>query len=281
MNEPIVRNSPAKINLILRVLGKRTDGYHELASLMQRVSLCDEMTFVSRRTGIVLHCPGCKLPTNEENIVFRAAKMFFNYIRWQGGIEITVRKKIPLAAGLGGGSSNAATTLMVLNEITRAGLSKETLMKLGLKLGADVPFFIFEKTAWAFGVGERLREANEIPAPWFLLVNPGFEIPTRAVYEGLKYGLTNEPIQYNIPRLQTVFQIAGGLHNDLETVSEKICPAVKEIKNRMRARGSLGSLMSGSGPTVFGIFENKAAAENAESEFEKDNFPFLCSAHAL
>jgi 4-diphosphocytidyl-2-C-methyl-D-erythritol kinase len=281
VNTGTVKRSPAKINLILRVLKKREDGYHELASLMQRINLFDQMRFISRGNGIVMHCPGSGLPTDEGNIAVRAAKLFFEKTGWQGGIEITLKKEIPVAAGLGGGSSNAATTLMALNEMTGAALTKDDLMEMGASLGADVPFFIFEKTAWAFGVGDRLRESEKIPGLWYVLVNPGVELSTRRVYESLKLGLTNRAIQYNIPRLQTVTRIAGELQNDLEDVSERMCPSIRIIKDRLKANGALGSLMSGSGPTVFGIFRNKTDAEKASRELKKDGFPFVCSVRAL
>lgn len=269
------------MNLILKVLGKREDGYHELATLMQRISLCDEMIFIPRNRGIVLHCSEKTLPTDEGNIVVRAARLFFDYIGWPEGIEITLQKKIPLAAGLGGGSSNAATTLLALNEMTAAGISRGKLMEMGVRLGADVPFFIFKETAWAFGVGERLQKAEGVPKLCFVLVNPGIELSTRRVYEGLKYGLTKQPIQYNIPRLQTVPQIIRGLHNDLEEVSEKICPVIREIKDSMRAAGALGALMSGSGATVFGICANSEDAERAETEMREAGFPFVGTVHSL
>ena len=281
MNCVISRQSPAKVNLILKVLGKREDGYHELATLMERISLCDEMTFIPRNRGITLHCSEKTLPTDEGNIVVRAARMFFDYVGWPEGVEINLQKNIPLAAGLGGGSSNAATTLLALNEMTEACVSREKLIEMGVKLGADVPFFIFKETAWAFGVGERLRKAEGIPRLFFVLVNPGVELSTRRVYEELKYGLTNQPIQYNIPRLQTVPQVVKGMQNDLEEVSERICPVIRKIKGRLRAGGALGVLMSGSGPTVFGIYANSEDAEKAENEMREEGFPFLCSVHAL
>ncbi|MBA4396297.1 MAG: 4-(cytidine 5'-diphospho)-2-C-methyl-D-erythritol kinase [Syntrophus sp. (in: bacteria)] len=257
--------SPAKVNLYLRVLRKRQDGYHDIASLMQRISLCDEMFFKRAQQGVRVSCPGSSLPENEENIVFRAAEAFFaraDHI--SEGIDITIHKTIPVAAGLGGGSSNAATTLMTLNEIFDCHYTTDDLMKIGVTLGADVPFFIFAKTAWAFGVGERLRIAESIPPLTLLLVNPRFELSTKLIYQNLNLRLTNERIRYSIPRFLTVHELAKGLYNDLETVSIRMHPVLADIKQHLMKCGALGALMSGSGPTVFGLFEKDEQAIAAE-----------------
>jgi len=257
--------SPAKVNLSLRVLRKRQDGYHDIASLMQRISLCDEMFFKPAQRGISVRCPGSSLPENKENIVFRAAETFFaraDHI--SEGIDITINKNIPIAAGLGGGSSNAATTLMTLNEIFECHYTTDDLMKIGVTLGADVPFFIFAKTAWAFGVGDRLRIAENIPPLTLLLVNPCFELSTKLIYKNLNLRLTNAKIRYSIPRFLTVHDLAKGLTNDLETVSIRMHPVLADIKNHLMKCGALGALMSGSGPTVFGLFEKDEQAIAAE-----------------
>ena len=159
----ITIESPAKVNLILKVLRRREDGYHDIASLMQKVSLADEMEFSPRREGIALACPGSHLPTGEGNLVVRAARALFAEAGFAGGVEITLRKRIPTAAGLGGGSSNAATTLTVLNSLFQFGFDRERLIRIGARLGADVPFFLYGSTAWAFGIGE-LLEAGRTPA---------------------------------------------------------------------------------------------------------------------
>jgi 4-diphosphocytidyl-2-C-methyl-D-erythritol kinase len=257
--------SPAKVNLYLRVLRKRQDGYHDIASLMQRISLCDEMFFKPAQWGISVRCPGSSLPENKENIVFRAAETFFaraDHI--SEGIDITINKMIPIAAGLGGGSSNAATTLMTLNEIFNCHYTTDDLMKIGVTLGADVPFFIFAKTAWAFGIGDRLQIAENIPPLTLLLVNPRFELSTKLIYKNLNLRLTNKKIRYSIPRFLTVHDLAKGLINDLETVSIRMHPVLADIKDHLMKCGALGALMSGSGPTVFGLFEKDEQAIAAE-----------------
>jgi 4-diphosphocytidyl-2-C-methyl-D-erythritol kinase len=178
----ISRLSPAKVNLILKVLRKRPDGYHDLATLMQRISLYDEMSFARREEGISLHCDNDALPEDEGNIVYRAAQALLARCPAPAGIDITLKKRIPLAAGLGGGSSNAATTLTAVNELMGRPCNQQELLHIGARLGADVPFFIFGRTAWAFGIGERLHAAPETPRFWFVLVNPGFSLSTKIVY---------------------------------------------------------------------------------------------------
>jgi 4-diphosphocytidyl-2-C-methyl-D-erythritol kinase len=260
----ITKESPAKVNLYLRVIRKREDGYHDILSLMQRIRLCDELTFSPNRGGIAVHCPGTTLPEGEGNIVYRAAATFFSRIDASPGIEITIRKRIPIAAGLGGGSSNAATTLMTLNEMYGLPLTREDLMKIGTGLGADVPFFIFEKTAWASGIGDRLQEFP-LPSPlWFLLINPGFEISTKSIYQGLNFGLTKQGINYSIPRFSTTEDLIRGLTNDLECVTTRLHPVLDQIKTLLLKSGARGALMSGSGPTVFGVFTDRESAGRAE-----------------
>jgi 4-diphosphocytidyl-2-C-methyl-D-erythritol kinase len=277
----IRRKSYAKINLFLKVLGKRDDGYHDIVTLMQRISLCDEMTFSKKGTDIVVKCPGSDLPEGDGNIIFRAAEALFSYTQHRRGIEITVVKNIPVAAGLGGGSSNAATTLTTLNEMMELNLRREELMEIGAKLGADVPFFVLEKTAWASGIGDKLMVADRIPKMWYVLINPGFEVSTKEVYGNLKLGLTKDTIKYTMPRSKPVSQIVDDLTNDLEGVSSRLYPAIPQIKERLRTHGALGSLMSGSGPTVFGIFESKQSALKAEEELRRVQGGSVFSAHAI
>lgn len=266
----ITKASPAKVNLYLRVLRKREDGYHDILSLMQRVSLCDEMTFSPGAKRIVIHCPGSPLPEDERNIVYRAAAAFYSRIAARPDVEITIRKKIPIAAGLGGGSSNAATTLTALNEISGSPLSLEELIGIGAKLGADVPFFIFGNTAWVSGIGDRLIEAAPLPPLWFVLINPGFEVSTKLVYEGLNLGLTNGRINYSIPRFYTGEDVIQSLTNDLEKVTLKLHPVLEQMKSLLLASGAGGALMSGSGPTVFGVFTDEESALRAEHRLQKE-----------
>jgi len=279
---PLLRLSPAKLNLHLKILGKREDGYHELATLMQRISLYDEMTFTPATDGkIILHCPDSGLPEDRENIVYRAAELFFRRLGLPGGIEINLKKSIPVAAGLGGGSSNAATTLLTLNEVAGYPLSQEILMSMGASLGADVPFFILSQTAWAFGIGDRLEAVANPPFFHFLLVNPGFELSTRQVYEGLNFTLTKATIHYSIRRFFEHHDVIRGLHNDLEKVSIHLHPVLADIKNHLLGQGAAGALMSGSGPTIFGVFDNEEMVVKAERSMQGyGNWSFY-RAHSL
>jgi len=269
----ITIESPAKVNLILKVLRRREDGYHDIASLMQKVSLADEMEFTPRKEGIALACPGSDLPTGDGNLVVRAARALFAEAGFAGGVEITLRKRIPSAAGLGGGSSNAATTLTVLNSLFQFGFDHERLIGIGARLGADVPFFIYGSSAWAFGIGEILEPAETPAGMWLVLVNPGFEVPTKWVYQSLNLPLTKTPLKYTIPTFSGVRDLAAALSNDLETVTVARHPVLEELKGFLRRQGALGSLMSGSGPTVFGLFDNEPDAIKAEGAL-RTSYPY-------
>ena len=251
------RLAPAKVNLHLRVLRKRPDGYHDLATLMVPISLYDILSFKPIDRGIVLHCPGHPELEGAGNLACRAAEMLFGQTGWPHGVEITLKKHIPLAAGLGGGSSDAATTLLALNEWMPKPLGVDDLVRMAARLGADVPFFVRGQASWAFDIGDRLEEAPGLPPLFLLLVNPGFELSTKTVYEGLNFALTKEPIHYSIPRFLSVRDVIKGLHNDLERVSLALHPVIGGIKDLLLNHGALGALMSGSGPTVFGVFRSE------------------------
>jgi len=260
----------AKINLFLSVLRKRADGYHDISSLLQKITLYDDLIFSSRPSGIVLDCSGSNLSTSEDNLVFRATQSIFAYTNYPFGVEIKLTKRIPLAAGLGGGSSDAATTLMALNEIFSFGLKKRELMMLGAKLGADVPFFIFGNTALVSGIGDKLKAVQNIPELNFVLINPQFPLSTKMVYDNLNLRLTREKINYSIPRFFALGDIIRELHNDLEEVSLKLHPELNNLKQILLCHGALGALMSGSGPTVFGIFPDEKSAKKALNVLEKE-----------
>jgi 4-diphosphocytidyl-2-C-methyl-D-erythritol kinase len=261
--------SPAKVNLHLQVLRKREDGYHDIHTLMQMVSLYDEMIFSPIESGITVICPDGRLPENEENIVYRAARTILSDARCGSGIKITIKKNIPIAAGLGGGSSNAATTLITLNEMMDLRYSKDDLMRIAAPLGADIPFFIFGKTAWATGIGDQLTEATNIPPFWFVLINPSFDISTKMVYEKLNFRLTKEVLEYRRLQHFTVEDVVKGLNNDLEKVTMNLYPVLGHLKDLLIQEGACGALMSGSGPTVFGIFTKEEKASKAEESLRK------------
>ncbi len=277
----ITKAAPAKVNLYLRVLRKREDGYHDILSLMQRISLCDDLTFSPDSRGLTVRCPGAPLPEDEGNIVHRAAAAFFSRIGTPPNVAIAIRKRIPIAAGLGGGSSDAATTLLTLNEMHESPLTARELMRIGTSLGADVPFFIVGKTVWASGIGDRFTECPPLPPFHFVLVNPGFEISTKSVYQGLNLALTNRGIHYSIPRFFTQEDVIGALTNDLEKVTVKQHPVLNEIKALLMANGARGALMSGSGPTVFGVFADSETAGRAEKSLGQNARWRVFGAHSL
>ena len=265
--------SPAKVNLRLEVLWKRKDGYHELKTIIQRIDLCDTLE-ISLVVGEGLHvsCEGEGAPQGVDNIVYHAAKSILDRYNKNVGIRIFIKKRIPLAAGLGGGSSNAATTLMALNKLLGLGLTKNELMRMGTQLGADVPFFILEKPALATGIGDRLKEI-ELPSPiWMVLINPKISVSTAWVYKNLNIRLTRKGNNINmLPLRLAISDLADFLHNDLETVTIKEYPEIQGIKEQLVNKGATGSLMSGSGPTVFGIFPNKKTADKAFHELSCAN----------
>lgn len=265
----ITRLSPAKINLHLRVLGKREDGYHEIATLMQRISLYDEMVFQFIGRDIEVRCPGSPLPENEDNIAYRAAAVILNKAKRKKGVHISIHKKIPIAAGLGGGSSNAATTLITLNEAMGLNIPTHELMSIGRELGADVPFFIFQKSAWAFGIGDRLQAIDTLPPFWLVLINPLFAISTRMVYEKLNLQLTREAFKYKCPELHSIEDLINILHNDLERVTLNLHPVLQQLKDLLIQHGALGAVMSGSGPTIAGLFREGNEAVRAEESLSE------------
>lgn len=261
--------APAKINLFLRVLRRRSDGYHDIFSLMQKIDLCDELEFSPIPRGIVLSCPGTNLPIDHDNLVVRAARMIFDHCHYSGGIRITLIKRIPLTAGLGGGSSDAATTLMALNKMYSLNVKKRDLIRMGAKIGADVPFFIFGNSALASGIGEKLKHLRNIPELNLILIKPPFEIVTKMVYEKLNLTLTSGKNNYSIPQFWGLSGIVRLLHNDLESVSMNVFPELADLKKMLLGYGALGALMSGSGPTVFGIFGNAVKARRAMEMIQK------------
>jgi len=248
---------------------------------MQKIDLMDTLEFREKGSHVVLKCPGFPQLENDGNIIYKAVRSLQEEAGFNLALEITLHKLIPTAAGLGGGSSNAATTLMTLNKMFALNLSQRKLMAIGARLGADVPFFIYGNQAWASGIGDRLEGAEKLPPLWCVLVNSGVEISTREVYESLNLGLTNPVINYSIPRFSTVTEMGEGLHNDLEKVSFDLFPELKAIKKRMLEVGALGALMSGSGPTIYGLFDHGGTAQQAVELFRKNKDWFVRIVHPL
>ena len=263
--------SPAKINLCLSVLGKRSDGYHEVEMLMQMVGLYDEVTVALADEGISVSCDNAAVPGGEKNIAWRAAAEVLRDTGSKVGLLIDIKKNIPVAGGLGGGSGNAAAVLAAVNGLLNAGLDRKKLADIGVRIGMDVPFFFYGPTALARGRGEILTSLPPIPQCWVLLVNPGFETSTAWVYNNIRLGLTKKVDCNKIARLK-VRKIAQGLHNDLEAVTTVAHPVIGRIEAALLTHGALGVSMSGSGPTVFGLFETEQSCRIAADGLSREKW---------
>ena len=273
--------APCKVNYRLDVLRRRPDGYHDLRMIMQRVDLCDDITVsLSDKPGIRVTCGSAGVPDGPGNIAWRAADNLLQRSDGLVGIDIAISKKIPVAAGLGGGSSDAATVLMGVNDLLGIGLSDRDLMTIGVTLGADVPFFIFKKTALAEGIGELLTPLDAVPPAWLVLINPRVPVSTAWVYQHLQ--LTNRDTISRIPLFfGSVRELCAVFANDLESVTIGRYPVIREIKERLLREGAIGALMSGSGPTVFGIFEAEAAARACAETIAAESNWFSIAARTL
>ena len=261
MKEPLQLKSTAKVNLRIEILKKREDGYHEIETILQKISLNDTLHFsLKKGKGVTITTDHPSLPVGKENLVYKALQSMLKVSGYKGGVHIHIEKRIPLGAGLGGGSSNAATTLKALNQLLDLGASKKSLMEMGMEVGADVPFFFLEGAAMGSGIGERLKKI-ELPALWFVLIYPNFEVSTRWAYQN--FVLTNQRIHFSLQKFtKTPVGISHILLNHLEEVVSKKYPQIDIMKKILLSAGATGTLMTGSGPTVFGIFpEEKGAAE--------------------
>jgi 4-diphosphocytidyl-2-C-methyl-D-erythritol kinase len=277
--------SPAKVNLFLNVLSKRPDGYHELRTLFERIDLGDTLTFRKKPSGVTLRLPAgrqargaCGVPKDGRNLILKAAELLQKELRVSQGAEITLLKRIPVAAGLGGGSSNAASALIGLNRLWRLKLTRKRLLGLASRLGSDVPFFILEKPfAYAKGRGEILQPLSRPGKKlWHCLIKPPFGISTKAAYSGLgRHFLT--PPGTNVKMLFRALKtgdpgpLRGLLTNSLETALNKRVKTISGIKQKLVFEGAFASLMSGSGSTVFGLFRNEAQARRAALNLKKKN----------
>jgi len=271
-SETLIIRAPAKVNLNLHILGKRSDGYHDLDTVMQKLDLADILTLrLLEAPGIKLNCPDSDLPEDDSNLVWQAAAAYFEKtdVGKASGISITLEKKIPIAAGLGGGSSDAGAVLMGLNQLFKMRLEEDELLTIGTALGADVPFFIVPYAAVrATGIGDRMARREPLNKCSLLLVNPGFSVSTAWAYKN--FTLTRADKDSNLSDSRENERLSGGCHalyNDLETVTIARYPELRGIKRFMDDCGASGSLMSGSGPTVFGLFPDQE--NNTSSGLQK------------
>ena len=267
----------AKINLGLDVLGNRPNGYHDVRMIMQSIGLHDKINIsLQKRDEITVNTNLHYLPTNENNLVYKAAKLIKTEFQINTGVVINLEKKIPVAAGLAGGSSDAAATLYGLNKLFRLNIPMNQLMEYGLQLGADVPFCLHRGTALSEGIGEVLTTLPHMPSCYILLVKPDISVSTKFVYENLDLAenILHPDIDGMIAAIknQNLNHLIDHLGNVLETVTTKEYPIIQQIKEKMLELGALGSMMSGSGPTVFGIYTDKKTAQKAYYYFKVNHY---------
>jgi 4-diphosphocytidyl-2-C-methyl-D-erythritol kinase len=265
--------APAKVNLRLRVVGKRQDGYHLLDTIMVPVSLYDEIEIGATRTDrydlvaskqLEVTCDYPLVPAGEKNLAYGAARLLLKEKNIRGCVRIHINKRIPLGAGLGGGSSDAAAVLLGLNRLLRLNYSLQELERISLALGADVPFFIKAVPARARGIGERLSAIEHFPRLWMIILYPGFPVSTAWIYRNLRLKLTKPRLNNSINSLVgSPEKIRRLLVNDLETVAVSRYPKIGLLKENLTRAGAVGSLMSGSGSSVFGVFHSRQKAKQA------------------
>lgn len=267
--------APAKINLFLDVLNKRDDGYHNLSMIMQTIDLCDEID-IEKAEKISLECNKDGIPLNEKNLVWKAADLFFEYTKINGGCKIYLKKVIPDGAGLGGGSSDAAQALIALNEIYDTKLSNEQLKGIAVKIGADVPFFIEKGCCLAEGIGDILTPIENNTNPYVLVYKPEVSISTKWVYESLNLNNKKEKNKDELIELLRVgnMKFYDGIFNVLEDVSITKYPEIEDIKNKFKNLGATNAMMTGSGSAVFAIFVDEIKAKEALGHFEKERIFF-------
>jgi len=278
--EEILVQAYAKINLTLEILSKREDGYHDIVSVMQSISLCDRLRIRALPGDIMVHCSDHGVPSGRENIAYKAADRLKNALGVKKGVWISIEKGIPSAAGLGGGSSDAAAVLRGLNRLWKAGLSKDELIALAKDVGADVPFFIQGGTALAQGIGERLKKLSPITTLWFVLVKPPFGVSTKEVYE--KFDSMEKKIKSRPHHQRLLAALYRGelknasinMVNMLEEVTVSLHPQVKEVIDALKQAGCEKVLMCGSGPTVCGIVSSRERAFEIRRRLVSQNLPW-------
>lgn len=268
MEHTLTLKALAKINLGLDVLGRRDNGYHDVRMVMQTIYLYDNVTLTrTEEPGIQVETNLSYLPVDGNNIAYKAAKLLIDEFGIQEGVHIKLEKRIPVAAGMAGGSSNAAAVLVGMNRMFDLGLSQSQLMERGVALGADVPYCVMRGTALAEGIGEELSSLPPMPKCYILVAKPAISVSTKWVYETLD---AKEIVEHpNIDGLlqglkeQDLSKVASSMGNVLESVTIERYPIIETIKDAMKEAGALNAMMSGSGPTVFGIFDNRKVAKEA------------------
>ena len=261
--------SPAKVNLLLKILSKREDGYHNLFSVVDLISLYDILHIEEEPSGrVIVKDDRELLPEGEKNTVFRAAMLLRQRYGITQGVRVSIEKNIPIGSGLGGPSSNAATVLKALDMMWGLHIRKDILMELGAEIGADVPLFLHGGSCIMEGIGERVTPLS-LPRLWYLVVYPDTVLSTAEVYKRLKIVLTKGENDIKLTgNLATAYDVSRILENDLENVGTLMCPTIQDVKERLMGAGSVGALMSGSGSSVFGIFEDEEKVRSALHSLE-------------
>lgn len=263
----------AKINLGLDVLRRREDGYHDVCMVMQTIHLYDRLDIVKNQSGqITMETNLAFLPTNENNLVYKAAKLLCDEFGIKDGIHVNLQKRIPVAAGMAGGSTDAAAVLYGVNKMFDLGLTTRQLMERGVKIGADVPYCIMRGTALAEGIGEKLTQLSPMVKCPILIAKPAINVSTKFVYENLKLDTVTHPDMQQLVadiKAKDLHSIAAHMGNVLESVTIPAYPIIADIKEHMMNHGAVGAMMSGSGPTVFGLFEDEKTAEIAFEAIKK------------
>lgn len=274
MSQPLHLNAYAKVNLGLDVVRRREDGYHEVRMIMQTVKLYDHITLERNSSGkITLSCNLPYLPVNEKNLVYRAIDLIRREYHITDGVHADICKRIPVAAGMAGGSTDAAAAFVGMNQLFHLGITQDTLMQYGVQLGADIPYCIMRGTALSEGIGEILTPLPPMPDCWFAIIKPVFSMSTKFVYEHLH--LDENTVHPDIDgmtealRQQDLMGITSRMGNVLEQVTEEHYPEIGAIKDCLRQEGALNALMSGSGSTVFGIFTSREQADHAVKACQK------------
>jgi 4-diphosphocytidyl-2-C-methyl-D-erythritol kinase len=252
--------SPAKLNLFLHITGRRADGYHNLQTLFQLLDYGDELSFSLREDGLVTLEPGIAGVEFEHNLIIRAARLLEPYKNTPSGIDITLLKRLPMGGGIGGGSSNAATTLVALNHLWQCNLNQAELQACGLKLGADVPVFINARTAWAEGVGDVLQPI-EMPTKWFLVVQPDCHVSTASIF-------SHKDLTRNTPAIKVAAFLERGGQNDCETLVRRLYPQVDEALNWL-AKFDCHAQMTGTGACIFASFESAEKAHSVQAQLPR------------
>ena len=264
----------AKINLSLDITGKRDDGYHDISSVMQSVTLCDDVEVLKNESGTIsISSDSAEIPNNEENIAYKAAKLMIDTFNLSCGFDIFIKKNIPVAGGMAGGSTNAAAVIKAINEICKIGLTTDELMKIGVKVGADVPFCIYQKPALAEGIGEKITAISGLSDDlWILLVNPNEKVSTKKIYEKIDnevlYNKTDNKKLACALKNNDINTAKKYMINVMQDVSQTECGKIAEIIKKIDNLGAIHSMMSGSGATCFGIFNEKPDLIKAEKLFD-------------